>query len=109
MFSLRGDNRNIAKKKSILLVFSDVNASPQLLSIVKNLKSEDCMLRVVLIGSNTPKIAQDMLDLGISLKLLSHRGKYLSIVLFWSVWLEVVKYAVWESAKLHTPQRAPFP
>jgi len=92
MFSLKANNRDFTKRNSILLVYSDVNASPQLLSIVKTLESEDCLLRVVLIGDNNLRIAQDILSQGISLKMLSRRGKYLSIVLFWSVWLEVIKH-----------------
>jgi glycosyltransferase involved in cell wall biosynthesis len=79
------------KSRSILLVFSDVNQSPQLQSIVKTLMLNECIPRVILIGNSQIQIRQDMSDLDVDYKHIPHRGKYSSIILFLTVSLEILR------------------
>ena len=74
-----------------LLIFSNVNASPQLLSILKRLISERANCKVLLIGNDRLQIAQDMSKEGIDFRILPSKGKYSALPLFWSVWLEIIR------------------
>lgn len=78
------------KPKSIFIILSDVNASPQLLSIMKYLKVENCRFQVVLIADYQIKLADDMASEGIAFRQLSHTSKYFSFKLFWRVFLRLV-------------------
>jgi len=59
-----------------LLLFSDVNASPMLLEIVKNLKESQDTFRIVVIGDLELEICKSMEDLGIAFSIVSKRSKY---------------------------------
>ena len=83
--------KNDWNETRILLVFSDVNASPQLLSILKRLKSEQISLKVFLIGDDRLQIAKDMSKEGIDFRVLKRKSKYSSFGLFWAIFLELVK------------------
>jgi glycosyltransferase involved in cell wall biosynthesis len=75
----------------ILLVFSDVNASAQLLAILERLRFYNASFKVHLIGDQTLQIAQDMSKSSIEFILLTPKNKYSSLTLFWEVWVEIVR------------------
>jgi glycosyltransferase involved in cell wall biosynthesis len=59
-----------------LLLFSDVNASPMLLEIVKNLKESQDTFRIVVIGDLDLEICKNLEALGIAFSIVSKRSKY---------------------------------
>lgn len=78
------------KPKSTLIILSDVNSSPQLLTIMKCLKDEKCRFKVILIGSDGIRLEDDMASEGIDFLQLPPTSKYFSFKLFWKVFLEIV-------------------
>lgn len=80
------------KKKRILAVFSDVDFSPQLLEIVRNLLERGAIVRVVLIGNKDLQIVKQMGDLECELKRISQRGKVGSIYNLFSLAQEVIRF-----------------
>lgn len=78
------------KKKYVLLVFSDVNKSPQLVSIVKTLMLQECLIKIILIGKKQIQIRKELLELGVDFKQVPNRRKFLSFFLFWTICSEIV-------------------
>jgi glycosyltransferase involved in cell wall biosynthesis len=68
--------RKAAPGKQTLFLFSDVNASPMLLSIVKNIQQSENSLKVVVIGEKELEICQSLQQLGIDPFLIRKRSKY---------------------------------
>jgi glycosyltransferase involved in cell wall biosynthesis len=68
--------RKAAPGKQILFLFSDVNASPMLLSIVKNVQQSENSFKVVVIGDKELEICQILQQLGINPFLIRKRSKY---------------------------------
>ena len=60
----------------ILFLFSEVNASPLLLQIVKSVQHSGCLFKVVIIGGNEIELCKDLQELGINPSLISKRSKY---------------------------------
>jgi glycosyltransferase involved in cell wall biosynthesis len=60
----------------ILFIFSDVNASPMLLSIVENVQQSEFSFKVVVIGGIDLEICQSLQQLGIDPSLVTKRSKY---------------------------------
>jgi glycosyltransferase involved in cell wall biosynthesis len=71
-FSLRKSTSNT----HILFLFSDVNASPMLLQIVKNVQKSEYSFKVVVIGEIDLEICKGLQQLGIDPFLISKRSKY---------------------------------
>lgn len=74
-----------------LLVFSDVNFSPQLLSILQELHIQQNAFRVILIGDPDLTIAQQIKSRKWNLKVIPKRGKIASIVNLFVIGLEVIR------------------
>ncbi len=74
----------------ILLIFSDVDKSPQLIAIVNRLQSQKCDLKVLFIGSKQSQVVQEISRLAVDIKVVSSRNKYTSPLLFWSVLFEMI-------------------
>ena len=72
--------RKSTSKAHILFLFSDVNASPMLLQIVKNVQQSEYSFKVVVIGEIDLEICKGLQQLGIDPSLISKRSKY---GLFW--------------------------
>jgi glycosyltransferase involved in cell wall biosynthesis len=60
----------------ILFLFSEVNASPLLMQIVKSVQRTGCLFKVVVIGGNEIEICKDLQELGINPSFISKRSKY---------------------------------
>ncbi len=73
-----------------LLLFSDVNASPMLLEIVKNLKESPNTFRIVVIGDLKLEICKDLQALGIAFSIVSKRSKYGFVQMLISVMREIL-------------------
>lgn len=80
------------EKNRILLLFSDVNASPMLLEIVKNLHRSQSPFRVAVIGSAELEICKAMRNLGIPFSLVSKRSKYGFARMLFSVSREILTF-----------------
>lgn len=65
-----------APRTQILFLFSDVNASPMLLSIVKNVQESEYSFKVVVIGDIDLEICRSLQQLGIDPSLIKKRSKY---------------------------------
>lgn len=74
--SLRFSPRKSTSQAQVLFLFSDVNASPLLLQIVKGVQHSGCLFNVVIIGGNEIEICKDLQELGINPSLISKRSKY---------------------------------
>lgn len=81
-----------SKKNQILAVFSDVNFSPQLISILEELENHGGRLRIILIGDRELQITKQIEAHGWDLKNLHRRGKFGSSLNFLLVNLEILKY-----------------
>jgi len=68
--------RKSTSKAQILFLFSDVNASPMLLQIVKNVQQSEYSFKVVVIGEIDLEICKGLQQLGIDPFLISKRSKY---------------------------------
>ena len=68
--------RKSTSKTHILFLFSDVNASPMLLQIVKNVQQSEYSFKVVVIGEIDLEICKGLQQLGIDPSLISKRSKY---------------------------------
>lgn len=65
-----------APRTQILFLFSDVNASPMLLSIVKKVQESEYSFEVVVIGAMDLEICRSLQQLGIEPSLIKKRSKY---------------------------------
>lgn len=83
---------NREERDRILLLFSDVNSSPQLVEIVKRLRISQNTFRVVLIGDADLDISREMRKLSIPFSLISKRSKYGSLIMLYSVGREVFSF-----------------
>lgn len=88
---MRKKSRELLNSSRSLLILSDVNASPQLLSILKRLSSDEANFKVLLIGNQSLQIAQDLSKTTIDFNLLPVKGKYSSVGLFWPVLVEIIR------------------
>lgn len=68
--------RKTTPRTQILFLFSDVNASPMLLSIVENVQKSEYSFKVVVIGEIDLEICQSLQQLGIDPSLIKKRSKY---------------------------------
>ena len=80
-FSLRKSTPRV----QILFLFSDVNASPLLLQIIKNVQQSEYSFKVVIVGDMELEICKDLQRLGIDSSLISKRSKYGLVWLFAAV------------------------
>lgn len=78
-------------RRLILAVFSDVNFSPQLTAILQELHNQGATFRVILIGDNKLKIAQQMQILGWDSITIRNRGKLGSILNFLVISYEIIR------------------
>lgn len=76
---------NRQRRNSVLLLFSDVSSSPQLIEILKQLRSKQTSFHVILIGDSKLKISSDMRSLNIPFTLITKRSKYRSLPMILSV------------------------
>lgn len=65
-----------APRTQILFLFSDVNASPMLLSIVKNIQESEYSFKVVVVGDENLEICKGLRQLEIDPSLIKKRSKY---------------------------------
>ncbi len=65
-----------SQQREILVVFSDVDFSPQLNSILQELHNRGANFAVVLIGNTQLKIAQQIVNQGWDLRVIRERGKF---------------------------------
>jgi glycosyltransferase involved in cell wall biosynthesis len=68
--------RKATPGKQILFLFSDVNASPMLLNIVKNVQQSEFSFKVIVIGEIDLEICKSLQQLGIDPSLITKRSKY---------------------------------
>ena len=80
-FSLRKSTPRV----QILFLFSDVNASPLLLQIIKNVQQSEYSFKVVIVGDMELELCKDLQRLGIDSSLISKRSKYGLVWLFAAV------------------------
>ena len=88
---MRTKSERFLNSPRILIVFSDVNASSQLIAILERLRSYKANFKVLLIGDQTLQVAQDMSKASIEFKLLTPKDKYSAFTLFWAVWIEIIR------------------
>ena len=81
-----------SKKKNILAIFSNVNFSPQLMAILKELHNESINFKVILIGESELKIAQEIMNLGWNFKLIKERSKFGSILNAFAITIEIILF-----------------
>lgn len=81
---------NRQERIRVLLLFSDVNSSPILIAILKQLHAKKTSSRVVLIGDSELKISLEMHSLGIPFTLIPKRSKYASLLMILSVIREML-------------------
>jgi len=77
--------RKSTPRVQILFLFSDVNASPLLLQIIKNVQQSEYSFKVVIVGDMELEIYKDLQRLGIDSSLISKRSKYRLVWLFAAV------------------------
>lgn len=75
----------------IVLVFSDVNSSPLLIAILKQLQAKQISFRVILIGNPELNISQEMRVLNIPFIVIPKRSKYGALSLIFSVMKEFLR------------------
>ena len=74
-----------------LIVFSDVNSSPQLIAILQKLHSAGSTFRVILIGDSKVIIGQQIRALEWNLRVISKRGKLASILHLFLICEEIIR------------------
>jgi len=67
---------NCTSKAQILLLFSDVNASPMLCQIVRNVQQLERSFRVIILGDKSLQICKELQQIGIEPTLISKKSKY---------------------------------
>ena len=73
------------RRANVLFLFSDVNASPMLIEIVKNVYESEGLCKVLVIGEIDLEICKSLKQLGIEPYLISKRTKYGAAFLLASV------------------------
>lgn len=82
----------IDNRKKIIVILSDVDFSPQLIAILKELQNREATMRVILIGNRNLKIAEEITKFGWDTRILRPRGKFGSVLSFISVSLEIFRF-----------------
>jgi glycosyltransferase involved in cell wall biosynthesis len=88
--ALRFFPQKSTQQGQILFLFSDVNASPMLLEIVKNAHESEHSCRVLVIGETDLEICKDLKRLGIEPYLVSKRSKYALVLMLASISRQVI-------------------
>jgi glycosyltransferase involved in cell wall biosynthesis len=81
-----------SKSHRILAVLSDVDFSPQLIAIIRNLHDCGAELRIVLIGNAELQIAKQIAAFGWDSKNITKRGKFGSLLNLSLLAIEIVKF-----------------
>jgi glycosyltransferase involved in cell wall biosynthesis len=81
-----------AKVKRILALFSDVDFSPQLLSILQELFDREVEVHIVFIGNADSQVLTDMEVRGWNFNIIRNRGKIGSIFNFVLVSIQIIRF-----------------
>jgi len=80
------------EKRTVLAIFSDVNFSPQLVAVLKELRNRQISTRIILIGNHDTLIAKQIQSFGWEMRMIKKRGKFASVFNFILIFKETVMH-----------------
>ena len=75
----------VTHESSMMVVLSDVNSSPQLLRILQDLQSENCLIEIVFFGPKQMILSTTLEELGFKIKYISRKSKFRTLFDFFTV------------------------
>lgn len=82
----------IDRRNRILVILSDIDFSPQLVTILKVLQDRGASVRIILIGKKNLKIAEELVSRDWDSRTLKPRGKFGSVLNFILISLEMFRF-----------------
>ena len=83
----------IDRRNRILVILSDIDFSPQLVTILKVLQDRGASVRIILIGKKNLKIAEELVSRDWDSRTLKPRGKFGSVLNFILISLEMFRFS----------------